>query len=166
MTMHERREAISHLMCREVQAPLVSALIRGYARRMGEEDALAVAREVIREDAVRSGAALADEYGGGCLENLQKVVEEVWAEDGTMEITNIDLSEGGLCFDVTRCGYAEMYRRLGLQELGSILSCDRDFPFMDGFNPDISLERTQTIMEGAESCDFRYRVVPSENRRA
>jgi hypothetical protein len=28
---------------------------------------------------------------------------------------------------------------------------------MEGFNPEIELRRTQTIMEGAEHCDFRYR---------
>jgi hypothetical protein len=27
---------------------------------------------------------------------------------------------------------------------------------VEGFNPKIKLERTQTIMEGADHCDFRY----------
>lgn len=29
---------------------------------------------------------------------------------------------------------------------------------IDGFNPDIAFSRTQTIMEGATHCDFRYRM--------
>jgi hypothetical protein len=27
---------------------------------------------------------------------------------------------------------------------------------VEGFNPKIKLERTQTIMEGSDHCDFRY----------
>ena len=61
-------------------------------------------------------------------------------------------------FDVTRCRYAEMYRALGIPELGAVLSCGRDFALGAGFNPDLKLTRSQTIMDGAPRCDFRYRL--------
>jgi hypothetical protein len=124
---------------------------------MGEEEALAVAGEVIREDAIRSGRSLAEAYSGNSLETLLRIVQGVWAADGTLAISNVELTGETLSFDVTACGYAEMYERLGLEALGCRLSCDRDFSFMEGFNPDIELQRTQTIMEGADHCDFRYR---------
>jgi hypothetical protein len=54
--------------------------------------------------------------------------------------------------------YAEMYRALGVPELGALLSCNRDFALGEGFNPEMTLTRTQTIMEGAPFCDFRYKV--------
>ena len=60
--------------------------------------------------------------------------------------------------NVTRCRYAEMYEELGLQELGYMLSCARDFAMIDGFNPRINLTRTQTIMEGANHCDFLFEL--------
>jgi hypothetical protein len=148
---------ISHLACREAQAPLVAALIERFTGAMGEEDALAVAMEVVREDAIRSGRELAEAYAGDSLETLLRIVREVWASDGTMELSNVEITEDALRFDVTACGYAEMYRRLGLRDIGSLLSCSRDFPFMEGFNPEFELVRTQTIMEGADSCDFCYR---------
>jgi hypothetical protein len=50
-----------------------------------------------------------------------------------------------------------MYRELGIARLGPILSCARDFALIEGFNPQICLTRTQTLMEGAPCCDFRYR---------
>ena len=149
--------AISHLSCREIQAPLVSALIHAYGRKFGEIEALEVAREVIREDAIASGESLAEKYSGNSLEVLLRVVQEVWGEDGTMEIDNLRMTEETLEFDVTSCGYARLYERLGLQEMGCVLSCHRDFPFMEGFNPGIELRRTMTLMEGADHCDFRYR---------
>jgi hypothetical protein len=60
-------------------------------------------------------------------------------------------------FDVQRCKYAEMYRDLGIPELGAVLSCNRDYAMAQGFAPDATLTRTQTILGGAPCCDFRYR---------
>ena len=148
---------LSHLSCREAQAPLVSALIRGFTEAMGEDEARAVAEDVIREDAIRSGRSLAEAYSDNSLETLLRIGREVWAADGTMETASVELTRERLDFDVTECGYARMYERMGLREHGCLLSCSRDFPFMEGFNPNIELRRTQTIMEGANHCDFRYR---------
>ena len=63
-------------------------------------------------------------------------------------------------FNVTRCPYYEKYRELGLDEYGTALSCCRDEPFARGFHHRLSLARTQTIMEGAAYCDFRYSLRP------
>ncbi len=35
-----------------------------------------------------------------------------------------------------------------------------DAALVEGFNPAIAFTRTQTLMEGATHCDFRYRVAP------
>ena len=50
---------------------------------------------------------------------------------------------------------------LGLADLGGSLSCQRDFALVEGFNPEITLERTQTLMGGASHCDFRFRAAPA-----
>jgi predicted ArsR family transcriptional regulator len=57
-----------------------------------------------------------------------------------------------------------MYRALGIPEVGALLSCNRDFALIEGFNPDVALERTQTIMQGATHCDFRFRRRPDGTR--
>ena len=59
---------------------------------------------------------------------------------------------------MTRCRYAELYRALGIADVGALLSCNRDFSLIEGFNPDIELTRTQTIMQGASHCDFRFKL--------
>ncbi len=65
-------------------------------------------------------------------------------------------TEKELFFDVSYCGYVEIYEKLGVKKLGCTLSCIRDFYFLEGFNPKITLKRTKTIMEGGNYCDFRY----------
>ncbi len=157
------RKDVSHLLCREIQAPLIAALIKGFAKEVGEERAHTIAASVISQDAVESGKTLAEKFNGNSLKDLCRIVEEVWAEDGTMQIENLHINKNVLNFDVTHCGYAEMYKRLGIAELGVLLSCNRDFVFMEGFNPAIQLARTQTIMEGAACCDFRYTLRPDSS---
>ncbi|MFW9996978.1 MAG: L-2-amino-thiazoline-4-carboxylic acid hydrolase [Candidatus Odinarchaeota archaeon] len=156
MNQEEIKQEINHLLVREIQAPLVSKLIKGFTRAIGKDKALEIAQAVINEDAALSGKTLAGKFSGNSLEEMLRIVQEVWARDGIMKIENVSLDEKTLSFDVTCCGYAEMYQRLGIQELGSLMSCSRDFAFMDGFNPKIELKRTKTIMEGDRVCDFRY----------
>jgi hypothetical protein len=81
---------------------------------------------------------------------------ENWKKDDAMQIDVLELDEQRFSFNVVRCRYAEMYAALGIPELGALLSCNRDWALIQGFNPQVSLERTQTIMEGAPYCDFRY----------
>jgi len=45
---------------------------------------------------------------------------------------------------------------MGLGEIGGLLSCQRDGTFCEGYDPKLKLERTQTIMQGASHCDFRF----------
>jgi hypothetical protein len=79
-----------------------------------------------------------------------------WRKNNALEIEILELNEEHYDFNVTRCRYAEMYRSLGLGELGAVLSCNRDYSLVEGFNPEIKLERAQTIMKGAPCCTFRY----------
>ena len=71
----------------------------------------------------------------------------------------VEQSEDAFAIDVKGCGYAEFYKALGEPELGFLLVCTADFPTAEGFGGDIELTRTQTIMQGASHCDFRYRRV-------
>jgi hypothetical protein len=148
---------ITHLRCRRIQAPIVSSLIQGFAEEIGFDKTIEVAKKVINKDAIESGKKLAQEYSGNSVSELTKIVKEVWAQDDAMKIQMIRENVHELFFDITYCGYAQMYEEMGIKELGFILSCSRDFPFMQGFNPEIELTRTKTIMEGAECCDFRYK---------
>jgi len=152
----ERDIKITHLMRREIQAPIVSSLIKAFADKTGYDNAMEIVKKVIREDAILSGRTLADKYGGNTLRELSKIVNEVWANDDAMKIKIIKEDEDELCFNVISCKYADMYEKLGIKELGCMLSCSRDFSFMEGFNPEIELIRTKTIMGGSECCDFRY----------
>jgi hypothetical protein len=147
---------ITHLMRREIQAPLAACLIRGFAGVLGHERAIEAATAVIQADAMAAGKIMAEKYSGNSLRVLGRVIREVWSEDDAIVVHLLEESDRKLSFNVTRCRYAELYDRVGLKEFGFCLSCSRDEPFAQGLNPNIRLRRTQTIMQGAEYCDFRF----------
>ena len=59
--------------------------------------------------------------------------------------------------NITGCRYADLFRQLGEPELGLVLCCEDDFHIAEVGWPEVELTRTQTIMQGAPYCDFRWR---------
>ncbi len=145
------------LQRREIEAKIVAPLVRAVISELGESKTVDLLRGVIIELAKNSGADLARELGNASLPAFAQALDR-WKAGGALEISMIENSAERLDFDVTRCRYAEMYRAVGLADLGGSLSCCRDFALIEGFNPDATLTRTQTIMEGATHCDFRFRM--------
>lgn len=80
-----------------------------------------------------------------------------YARDDALDYGVTEQSQDVFEFNVTGCRYAEFYKELGEPELGFLLVCSADFPLAEGLGSDVQLMRTQTIMQGATHCDFRYR---------
>ncbi len=156
-TGHPARE-ISTLERREIQAPFMACLLAGFIRELGKEKAMQIASVAIQGDAFLVGKTMAEKYGGNAIKDLLRVIREVWSQDDALLFDVLEETRQKLSFDVTRCRYAELYDRLGLKEYGYCLSCNRDESLIKGFNPRMTLYRTRTIMQGAESCDFRIVV--------
>jgi hypothetical protein len=153
--MSADRPRVLLLQQREIEARVIGPFIRAVSRELGAEKTLAVLRTVISELAREAGAELARSLGESTLEAFASGIDR-WREGGALELEIVEQTGDRLSFNVTRCRYAEMYRALGLADLGASLSCQRDFALVEGFNPEITLTRTQTLMEGAPYCDFRF----------
>jgi predicted ArsR family transcriptional regulator len=146
---------IGVLRRREIEARIVAPLLQAFGAEVGRERALEIARDVVVRVAQEQGRQLAEAMGGDSLEHMADSMVN-WTKGGALEIEVLEKTPERFSFNVTRCRYAEMYRALGVPELGALLSCNRDGSLIEGFNPRVGFERTQTIMQGASHCDFRY----------
>lgn len=147
-------QTIGVLLRRETEARILAPVIDALAEAFGRDEVTSIISGVVKNLAREQGAALASEYGDNAeafLETLQ-----FWTKGGALEIDVLESTPAKLDFDVKRCRYAEMYRALGIPELGKALSCNRDFAMVEGFNEDATLTRDQTILGGASCCTFRY----------
>lgn len=148
-------DQMSVLDRRRIEAMVLGPMIRAFEQEIGKERAHAIARRVIIKIAQDQGKALSQRLGGNDLSTFSRG-KDPWTRGGALEMDVLEDSEVRVSFNVTRCRYAEMYRELGMEDLGFIFSCGRDGALSSGFSPRLKLERTQTIMEGASHCDFRY----------
>lgn len=155
MTTSQDGQDLSRVEKRAIEALAVAPIIEAVARRIGWDEALSILQEINQQEALSRGRALAEEIGQN---GIVELVEEVagWGRGGAWEMEVLEQTPKTFFFNVTRCPYYEKYRDLGLQKLGVGFSCCRDEPFARGFNPQLRLERTTTIMEGGAHCDFRY----------
>lgn len=147
--------AIGVLARREIEARIIGPLLEALGAEFGPERVLEIVRQVIVGIAREQGAQLAGSMGGNSLSHFADSMD-AWKKGDAMDIEVLEQTDKKFLFNVKRCGYADLYQDLGMPELGSILSCSRDHALIEGFNPDVKLTRTQTILQGAPICDFRY----------
>jgi hypothetical protein len=146
---------IGVLQRREIEARILAPVLDALGQAFGKDAVLEITRRAIADIARRQGRELAEQLGHNDLVAYSESLEP-WTRNGALELRVLNQTQTRLDFDVTRCQYAELYHKLGLAELGSILSCNRDASFIEGFNAAIQLDRTQTIMQGASHCDFQF----------
>jgi hypothetical protein len=125
--------------------------------RYGKDEAKQLIAESVRRSSIKQAAQFAAQADGGTSLQSFIDIQSNWTAENALEIDPVYRDEIRFDFNVTRCRYAEMYKAMGLGEIGGLLSCNRDGSFCEGYDPKLKMTRTQTIMEGATHCDFRYR---------
>jgi hypothetical protein len=133
---------------RRIEAGVLVPLIRAFQQEFGEDRTNAVARSVIVALAEQQGRERAESMGRNDLfafaENMQ-----AFSGGGALEIEPVERNAERVGFNVTRCRFAEMYNEMGAGDLGFVLSCNRDFSNVSGFNPNIRLSRYTAEGESA-----------------
>ena len=142
---------------RKIEAKVLAPIIRAFEAEFGREKPHALVGKTIEALARRDGENIAEELEGTPLEKVAALLPR-FNEGDALELDVLEQDASCYEFNVTRCRFAEFYKELGMPELGRLLSCNRDFALSEGISPELELERSQTIMEGATHCDFRFRV--------
>lgn len=156
-TPAQDKPAMGILERRRIEAEILKPVYEEMAARVGEPLAQEILGAAITKAALAAASAFAaTEPEGTSLASFADL-QHLWTKDDALRIEVKRRDDTHFDYDVTRCRYAEMYRAMGLGSIGHLLSCNRDAAFCTGYDPRITMERTQTIMQGAERCDFRYR---------
>jgi L-2-amino-thiazoline-4-carboxylic acid hydrolase len=141
----------------KIQAQVLVPLVKTLQTELGKERANALVRRALGDVYRRLGE---EWWGAKGKTNLGENMASAFAKFASTDALDYQVrvqSQDAFEFDVTGCRYAQFCNELGEPELGFLLVCSSDFPFAEGFGPDVKLTRTQTIMQGASRCDFRYR---------
>jgi len=141
----------------KIQAQVLIPLVKALQAELGEERASTLVRKALGDVYRRLGEQWWRAKESTHVGETMALAFASFAKGDAVEYSVRAQSQDTYEIDVTGCRYAQFYKELGEPELGFLLVCSSDFPFAEGFGPDIKLTRTQTIMQGASHCDFRYR---------
>ncbi len=149
-------QALAMLERRRIEAAILKHVYDTLKASHGKDVARSTLASAVRASAMVQAREMADKVSGHT--SMQTFIDrqELWTRGGALEREVLEQNEGRYRFNVTRCKYAEMYRDMGLGEIGHLLSCQRDGTFCEGYDRRLKLKRTQTIMQGASHCDFDY----------
>ena len=138
----------------KVQAEVLVPLIGAMEEEMGRERAHRLVRRALG-DQVRQSVREATPVGGS-RDTVEWLLRTSQAGDA-LDLDRLGGAADEINVNVTRCEYADFFDQLDEPELGFLLVCSLDYDFADGAG--VILERSQTIMEGSDHCDFRFKGV-------
>ncbi|WP_439572886.1 L-2-amino-thiazoline-4-carboxylic acid hydrolase [Phreatobacter sp.] len=147
---------LSMLEKRRIEAEILKHVYDTLKANIGTEAAQKTVAEAVRRSAIEQARRFAEQSPDGTSLQGFIAMQPLWTADGALEVKEVGRSDSTYAFNVVRCRYSEMYKAMGLGEIGHLLSCQRDGTFCEGYDPKLKLERTQTIMQGASHCDFRF----------
>ena len=141
---------------RRIEAEILKHVYDTLRQSHGVEVARTTLADAVRRSSVAQAAEYAAQVGGNT--SLQTFIDRqaAWRAGDALTVEVKEQTDTSFTFNVVKCRYAETYKAMGLGEIGHLLSCNRDGAFCEGYDPKLKLERTQTIMQGASHCNFRY----------
>lgn len=129
------------------------ALLSALKRHFGPQVAEIVARTA-SDRAFQTWRTIGEASGHRTAAELVRLLWEPLREQGFLfEATS---GPEGLRIHCSRCPIAELAHALGDPEWLFHLACGVDEAIAEGFNPDLGLRRTRTLMEGHDCCDHVY----------
>ena len=149
--------SISVIEQAKIQAQVLVPLVKALQAELGEERANTLVSKTLGDVYRRLGEQWWRAQESGHVGENMALAFASFAKGDAIDFSVRAHSQDAYEIDVTRCRYAEFYKELGEPELGFLLVCSSDAPFAEGFGSKIKLTRTQTIMQGASHCDFRYK---------
>ena len=150
----------------KIQAQVLVPVIRAFRAELGAERANQILRSTLREWSAQMFRDLGKQMEGSPKEKwaaLSGAITAKASDYAEYEVLRED--EEAVDINVTTCRLAEFFKDLNEPELGALLACEADFDVAAVGYPEVEFKRTQTIMQGASHCDFRFRMKGKEKAK-
>jgi L-2-amino-thiazoline-4-carboxylic acid hydrolase-like protein len=147
----------------KIQAQVLVPLVKALQAELGEKRANAMVRNALGDLYRSYGEKWWRSQGARSFEEkMASTFERLYGAGDALKYEVVKEASDTFEVNVTECRYAQFYSKIGAPELGFLLTCSADFSHAEGFGAGVQLTRTQTIMQGASHCDFRYALKRDE----
>ena len=132
-------------------------LVRELEKVLGKEEAHKRVVEIFEKEYVKSFKENAEKNP---ISSFQEWVQR--HDDGTSLWTHANIDEPAVVTENRRlcntvgCLWADTWRGWGAEDIGYLVCCAADFANVKAQHPYLRLERTKTLMQGDDCCDFKF----------
>ncbi|MFX1416556.1 MAG: L-2-amino-thiazoline-4-carboxylic acid hydrolase [Promethearchaeota archaeon] len=137
------------------------ALIREFENQIGKKKAHNILKSFYEREAVENIRGLMKGVNKPLesIEDLGRLMKKLATNEfssntQTHEYPESDPGTFSMC--TRECLWAEVFKELEATDLGYLMFCQTDFAVAPVFHPNIHLERSKTLMQGDDVCDFVY----------
>lgn len=149
--MSEKTKTNPILEATKIQARAVIPIVKELEVEIGKDRAHAIVGAAIAKNYVKwrdKRGFDVDTHPGDDASN---------GPDFPIEQEVVENTEDNYAHNVTGCAFAEYFRSIGEPEIGALMTCGVDFAAEAHMRPGWEFSRTQTLMQGAPHCDFRWK---------
>ncbi len=150
---------ISLLELVKIQAQVLTPVLRAFRAELGEERANEIALPALRAWSREVHHKIGEDTPGTPRQKWEAISSAL--TDRVADAVDVEFTKreaDALEFHINGCRYAEFFHQLGEPELGAVLTCEMDLHIEEVGGSEVEMNRPQTIMKGAQFCDFRYRM--------
>ena len=145
---------ISMLDAVKIQSRALIPVVKALEAELGKERAHELVGSAIAESWAKVVASRSPERNG-------HPAQAAAGFEFPVESEVVEETEDRYSRNFTGCAFADYFRSIGEPEIGALLTCGVDFAVERTLRPDWEFRRTQTRMQGASFCDFRWRRKPA-----
>ena len=135
----------------KIQARIVIPIVKQLEKEIGKQRAHEIVRTAIADSYVQwrdKRGFESDGHPAGERDN---------SPEFPIEKHVVENSSDSYGHNITGCAFAAYFRSIGEPEIGALMTCGVDFAAEAHMRPSWEFSRTQTLMEGAPHCDFRWK---------
>tara|TARA_B100000929_G_C15430169_1_gene394388 strand:- start:62 stop:523 length:462 start_codon:yes stop_codon:yes gene_type:complete len=143
----------------KIQARIVIPIVKALEKELGRERA----HHIVGEAIAQSYVAYRDKLGFEKDQHPRGEGHE--SGDGPafpVEREIVEDTDKLFGQNITECAFADYFLSIGEPEIGALMTCGVDFAAEACMRPSWEFQRTQTRMQGAPFCDFRWRKTDSK----
>lgn len=132
-------------------------LMESLGKEIGREKLIEMLKKACEESGRQIGQNMAKSFPNpdfASFNSWAKNPDRFWQHVLTFSI--VEDTEKAFQVKITECLWAKTFRDANAADIGYAVSCHGDFAMASGYSPNLSLVRTQTLMQGDAFCNHRY----------
>ena len=131
-------------------------LVRELEKILGKEEAHKLVGDIWEREIVKG---VKERVEKNPITSFEDWVQRHEGGSSMWKHANIDepvvYTENSRSCNTVGCLWADTWREWGAEDIGYLIECKPDFDIFKAMHPNLRLERTKTLMQGDDCCDFK-----------